>query len=277
MNAQYDSYKNTKQILKAVRQQHTEKLRPQLTSQGFIISFLLEHSMKSLKALWSSAQSTLPKNIFNFSIRYLNNTLANRVNLYKWKLSQSSDCSFCLCPESLLHVVSGCKLYLDEGRYTWRHNSALHFVASTLKSVRNSSLYVDLPGFLSPCIITGDQLRADMLLSIGKTTLYVTELTVGFETNLNSNAERKHEKYYQLTRDLSLDFHSVKFINLSLSALGIFGKSCEPFIDMCKELEFNKQHTDFIMRKLPAIIIRSTYYIFCMRNKPWTNPDLLIY
>ena len=149
--------------------------------------------MKSLNSLWSSAQSKLPKNIFNFSIRYLSNTLANRVNLYKWKLSQSSDCSFCLCPESLLHVVSGCKSYLEEERYTWRHNSALHFVASTLQSVRYSSLYADLPGFLSPCIITGDQLRPDMLLSIGKTTLYMIELTVGFETNLNSNAERKHE------------------------------------------------------------------------------------
>ena len=275
MNVQYDSYKNTKQVLKAVRQQHTEKLQSQLTSQGFIISFLLEHSMKSLNSLWSSAQSKLPKNIFNFSIRYLRNALANRVNLCKWKLSKSSDCSFCLCPESLLHVVSGCKSYLEEGRYTWRHNSALHFVASTLQIVRNSSLYADLPGFLSPCIITGDQLRPDMLLSIGKTTLYMIELTVGFETNLNSNAERKHEKYHRLTRDLSSDFHNIKFINLSLSALGIFGKSCEPFIDTCKELEFDKQHTDFIVRKLSTIIIRSTYYIFCMRNKPWTNPDLI--
>ena len=50
------------------------------------------------------------------------------------------------------------------------------------------------------------------------------ELTVGFETNLNSNAERKHEKYHQLTRDLSSDFHNDKFINIFLSALGIFGK-----------------------------------------------------
>ena len=66
------------------------------------------------------------------------------------------------------------------------------------------------------------------------------ELTVGFETNLNSNAGRKHEKYHQLTRDLSSDFHNVKLINLSLSALGNFGKSCEPCIDMCKELEFDK-------------------------------------
>ena len=194
MNVQYDSYKNTKQILKFVRQQHIEKLQSQLTSQGFIISFLLEHSIKSLTSLCSSAQSKLPKNIFNFSIRCLNNTLADRVNLYKRQLSQSSDCSFCLCPKSLLHVVSGCKLYLEERRYTWRHNSALHIVTSTLKSVINSSLYVDLPGFLSNCIITGDQLRPDMLLSTGKTTLYLIELTVRFETNLNSNGERGNTK-----------------------------------------------------------------------------------
>ena len=133
MNVLYDAHFNAKQVLNAVRQQHTEKLQSQLTSQGFIISFLLEHSIKSLKLLWSSAQSKLPKNIFKFSIRYLSNTLSNSVNLYKWKFSQSSDCPFCLCPESLLYVVSGCKSYLEEGRYTWRHNSALHFGASILQ------------------------------------------------------------------------------------------------------------------------------------------------
>ena len=66
------------------------------------------------------------------------------------------------------------------------------------------------------------------------------ELTVGFETNLHSNAERKHGKHHQLTRDLSSDFYNIKFINLSLGALGIFGNSCDPFIDMWKELKFDK-------------------------------------
>ena len=79
------------------------------------------------------------------------------------------------------------------------------------------------------------------------------------------------------TRDISSDFHNIKFISLSLSALDIFGKPCEPFIDMCKELQFDKQHTDFMVRKLSTIIIRSTYYIFWIHDKPWTNPDLLIY
>ena len=87
----------------------------------------------------------------------------------------------------------------------------------------------------------------------------------------------KFEKNYYFTRDLLSDYHDVRFINLSLSALGIFRNSCEPFIDMFKELDFEKPHINFIVRKLTAIIIRLTYYIFCMRNKPWTNPDLLIY
>ena len=83
MNVQYDSYKNTKHVLKKVRDEHTEKLQSQLPSQGFIITFLLNHSLNQLNSLWYSAQSSLPKNIFNFTVRYLNNTLANRTNLHK--------------------------------------------------------------------------------------------------------------------------------------------------------------------------------------------------
>ena len=102
----------------------------------------------------------------------------------------------------------------------------MHFIASSLQCDRDSSLYVDLPGFPSPCIITGDQLRPDMLLSACE-TFYIIELTVGFETSLNINVERKHEKCRQLARDLSSDFHDVTLISLSISVLGTFGKSCE--------------------------------------------------
>ena len=133
MNIQYDTYRNTKQVLKAVRQNHTEKLSSNLTSQGFIITFILNHSLQAVNSLWSSAQSKLPKNIFNFTVRYLNNTLATCKNLTLWNLSNTSDCSFCLQPESFLHVVAGCKTYLNEGRFTWRHDSALNFLASSLQ------------------------------------------------------------------------------------------------------------------------------------------------
>ena len=132
-NIQYDVYKNTKQILSAIRSDDTERLQSKLPSQGFLLSFLLDHSLKQLNSLWSKTQSKLPTNIFNFTIKYLNNTLATRKNLYIWNLSPTSDCSSCSQPESLFHVVAGSKTYLDQGRFTWRHNSALNFLAQTFK------------------------------------------------------------------------------------------------------------------------------------------------
>ena len=226
-------------------------------------------------SIWSDVQSNMPRNIFNFTVRYLNNSLATRKNLARWNLSQTSDCSFCFHPESLLHVVAGCKTYLDEGRFTWRHNSALKFIANSFQSIVGSTLYVDLPDFLSPCIITGDTFRPDILLVTKDKKLFVLELTVGFETNLNINSQRKKDKYQELLQALNSQFSSVKFVNLSVSCLGIFGRSADSFIDMCKELEIDKSYLRFIIRKTSNINIRSTYFIFCHRNKPWNSPDLI--
>ena len=274
-NLQYDIYRNTKEVLKAVKSDNKEHLSQNLPSQGATITFLLKHSLEKLNGIWSSTQSNLPSNIFNFTIKYLNNTLPTRKNLLKWNLSQTSDCEFCLLPETLLHVVAGCKVYLDQGRYTWRHNSALNFLATSFQAINGSSLYADLPGFLSPSIITGDQLRPDLLLKTKENCLYVLELTIGFETNLNCNAVRKSEKYATLVSDLKSQFKSVSFVNLSISSLGIFGNSCSSFIDMCDSLSIDHQQKRYLISKLTSISIRTTYYIFCCRNKTWTNPELL--
>ena len=154
-NVQYHQYQKTKQVLTAV-QKDNEKRIIQLKSQGYIISSILTHSSSRTRGFWSRVQQNMPKNIFNFSIKYLNNTLAPRKNLNKWSISQSSACSFCLQSETLQHVVSSCKTYLEEGRYTWCHNSVLLHLAKTLSSLPKCSLYADIPSFLSPSIIAGD-------------------------------------------------------------------------------------------------------------------------
>ncbi|CAB4034966.1 Retrovirus-related Pol poly from type-1 retrotransposable element R2 [Paramuricea clavata] len=189
-NVHYDIYKDTKDVLKA---------------------------------------SKLPKNIFNFTIRYINNTLPTRKNLSKWGLSSTSDCSFCSSPETLLHVIAGCKTYLEEGRFTWRHDSVLNFLPSTLTAVKNSTLYADIHGFMNPSVITGDRLRPDLVLVTENRCLYILELTVGYESNLQVNANRKRQKYRDLINEQEADYDKVKFVNLSLSTLGVFGRSSENF------------------------------------------------
>ena len=161
-NIQYDVYRNTKEVPKAIQNEHEDRLKNHLASQGSFFCNMVETSLSSVNSVWSLAQRNLPKNIF--TIRYVNNSLTTRKNLVKWGMSPTSACSFCLLPETLLHVVSGCKAYVEQGRYTWRHDSILNFLAMTFQSVRASIIYVDLPGFISPTAITGDNLRPDLFL-----------------------------------------------------------------------------------------------------------------
>ena len=150
------------------------------------------------------------KKCLNYSIKYFNNALTTRKNLSKWAISQSSACSY-LKTKTLQHVVSSCTTYLEEGRYTWRQNSVLFYLAKTLTSLSQYSLYFGLPSFLSPSIITGDSLRPDLVL-VTNTSPYILEQTVGFESNLQINSDRKKAKYHSLVSDLTPTFSNIKFI-----------------------------------------------------------------
>ena len=163
-----------------------------------------------------------------------------------------------------MHIISGCKAYLNEGRFTWRHDSVLNFIASNLTSVQRSKLYVDLPGFITPSVITGDELRPDLVFEI-ENNLYILELTVGYETNLNSNSERKHKNYRNLIKDKEKNYNKVKFVNVSISSLGVFGQSTDSLIDMFKDLKFEEQRIKYILkgRSLPRVSAHLIIYSVC--------------
>ena len=194
-NVQYDSYKDTKDVLDSIRKQHEDKLQHHLISQGSFFSNIIKHPTTSFNSLLLFFQSRLPKNKVNFTIKYITNNLPTRKNLLKWGISSTSECSFCLEPESLLHVVAGCKTYLHEGRFTWRHDSVLSSIASAIQSAQYSNIYVDLPGYNNPLVLTGDKLRPDMLITLQNKCIYILELTFGYESNLKNNATGKREKY----------------------------------------------------------------------------------
>ena len=63
-NVQYEIYRNTKQVLKAVKSGNGERLTHSLPSEGALLSFLLDHSLQKLNEIWSGVQSILPANIY---------------------------------------------------------------------------------------------------------------------------------------------------------------------------------------------------------------------
>ena len=143
-NLQYDQNRDTKQVLKAFHTNQEERLQSHLISQGSFFANVMSNSLLKLSPIWSLAQSNLPKNIFNFTVKYTNNTLPHRKNLEKWGLSTTSDCSFCLMPESLLHIVAGCQFYLQQGRYAWRHDPVLQLITTLFQSVTHLTLHATL-------------------------------------------------------------------------------------------------------------------------------------
>ena len=165
-----------------MRSEQEWKPQNKLISQGWLFSVISQNSMFTLNSAWSSVQSKLPKNIFNFTIKFINNSLPTRYNLRRWGLLTTSDCSFCFQSESLLHIIAGCQTYLTQGRFTWRHDSILHFIANTFQFIPNSILYADVPGFATPSVISGDTLHPDLFLHFQNKYLYIIELTVCFKS-----------------------------------------------------------------------------------------------
>ena len=104
-------------------------------------------------------------------------------------------------------------------------------MAKNIPSDNIKKIFADLPSFSHPSIITGELFRPDLQTVLTKdNTMYILKLTVGYETNLRSsnisfvrtNINCKHAKYKELIEEQKKKFASGIFINLSISALGVF-------------------------------------------------------
>ena len=165
---------------------------------------------------------------------------------------------------------------LNEGHYNWLHNSALSFIAQILQSIKPAIVYVDLPGYLSPFTTAGDKLRLDILLSTADNNIYIIDLTVGFEKNLDNTTHCKELKYRPLFIDLSKDYNKIKLLICALAAL-LYLVTSDSILQMCNERGIENRDLRSIISKLSTIIICTTHYIFCMWNKTWREPELINY
>ena len=83
-NLQYDQFNSTRQVIKNIRAGKEQRIGNELTTQALVVNSIWKHSNKASSVLSSKVITQLPKNIYNFCIQYVNNTLANNTNLHKW-------------------------------------------------------------------------------------------------------------------------------------------------------------------------------------------------
>ena len=174
----------------------------------------------------------------------------------------------------MLHIFSNCSEYLN--RYTWRHDSVLKLIVGKLErhtSQNVMEIFVDLAVTGHKC--TSELFassRPDIVVKNGK-NVTVIELTVCFETNTEKSRTYKETKYQNLKSELLVECEEFRLIFLEITTLGFISKkSYNQFSAFLRELGINEDRTIY---KSMETVIRSTYYIFCRRNKVWNNPDLL--
>ena len=196
-------------------------------------------------------------------------------------------CPFCGNVQTLLHVLSNCGTALDQGRYTWRHNSVLKTVIEAINPLLDPAfcLYSDIPGYEAPhggtipphILVTS--LRPDLfLVNENARKVIVFELTCPWDANVDSSHNYKQEKYAPLVADLSRNFTVYQF-SVEVSVRGQISKSnkerLKAFIYRCC-VNPGKLAKRVITNSSKASLL-SSYSIFCARKEPaWNSPAPLV-
>ena len=248
-NLQYDQFNSTREVIKNIRAGKEQCIGNELTTQALVVKSIWKHSNKASSVLWSKVITQLPKNIYNFCIRHVNNTLANNTSPHKWGNTPSPLSSNCNKPQTLGYVVAGCSVHLNKKIYNYRHDSVLLNIVKSIKGSEVRRIYADIEGYISPSIISGEDKCPDIIM-VERDNVYIFELTIGFETNVSTNSERKMNNYSQLLEDLKSRYKKVKFINLSMGAIAIYGDTCFNLKSVLKHLGLNENEVNYFLRKL---------------------------
>ena len=229
----------------------------------------------------------IPQGVLRFAINAGINTLPTHDNLKRWGKRVNDRCPFCGNIQTLLHVLSNCNTALDQGRYTWRHNSVLMSIINVIRPKLNSdmTLYSDMDGFQAP---HGGTIPPHILVTNLKPDVFIVnevsrevvifELTCPWDTNVERSHVFKEEKYASLVTDLSRNFSVFQF-SVEISVRGQITAANKARL---KSFSFRccrdaKMVTKSLLKVTSKAALLSSFSIFSARKEPaWTNPAPLV-
>ena len=177
-------------------------------------------------------------------------------------------------------MLSNCKVALDSGRFTWRHNCVINYIVNSVDE--KFTVYSDLPGHTAPgggsippeiCVTS---LKPDIvIIDNHKQTIHLFELTCPSERNIEARNLEKTNKYSHFAADISelkckvncFEVSTKGFINTrnhsTLNALHKFVKS-----DITRS-QFKSN--------ISALCLTASYHIFLCKDEPvFQEPPCLL-
>ena len=215
----------------------------------------------------------------SFAARLSTNSLASPDNLRRWGKQKMGICPLCASPNATLaHITNMCTVALNQGRFTWRHNSVLLQIASTVKSLATgeTEVFSDLPSFQ----VNGTTIPADILVSTGeglKPDLVVLDRKrkIIALLELTCSLPGSASKYTELALDLEEKGFQVFLVPFEVLSPGHITKQCKDSIQNTLQL-FNIRVKKTLYENRGQIALLCTMSVFhAFQVKEWVSPPLL--
>ena len=143
-----------------------------------------------------------------FCLNSVTHTLPTGDNLLQWGKSTSDKCKQCKGRETTCHILNNCPIYLEQGRYTWRHNNIINYIVNCLDRTKYE-VYSDIAGHETatggtiPVNVCITPFKPDITITDKKTkTFNIFELTCPMEPNIKKRNKEKTEKYSHFLSDI---------------------------------------------------------------------------
>ena len=239
-----------------------------LLKQGDYLKFA---EQEKVDPNWKSVIYNLPKGTMKFLLNSFTNTLPTGDNLKLWGKNFSDKCHLCKNRESTVHCLNGCKVALEQQRYTWRHNNIVNYIVNSVDSTK-LKVYSDLPGYQTsnggslPPSMTVTTLKPDIVIvdeHNKKAVIY--ELTVPFEKNIDKQHTYKSDKYAHFETDIKQ--YNTKVIAFKIGSRGgLSSENSTRLGDMHKHFINNHIKKKHFVNNVKSLAIMSSYYIFTARK-----------
>ena len=237
--------------------------------------------------MWKSIMYNMPARVLKFLVNSVTDTLNTRANLVRWGKSTTAKCKHCPGRETLNHVLNACPLFLEQGRYTWRHNNILAYLVNVALKGSSPDLVVthDIPNIQGyspvttiPRSCTQTNLRPDLCLYRERDKkLLLFELTIPFELGIERAHKYKADKYASLITDIQNNGYEVQLLAVEIGSRGFISQDnaqrLKSFLSFFtpKPAKFKELRDDLSQK---AVV--SSFVLYCAKNEAaWEDYSLL--
>ena len=232
--------------------------------------FLLQATQEKSDIVWQSHKYNLKQGTLKFLLNASIDTLPTAANLRRWKKSSSDLCKLCRSRQTTNHVLNGCKVSLESGRYLWRHNCLINYCVSQVNTDKYT-VYSDIPGHEAPgggtippqfCVTP---LLPDIVL-VEKITnrIHIFELSCPGESLIDVRNIQKGNKYAHFL----IDIPNCKVTAFEVSSKGYISPRNHSSIKLLHQYMKPDMKLNVLKRNLSMLSVVASHQIFISRNDP---------